>query len=102
MVPYWRVSDDAWNLGEDSYLTGIGVLRNYGGDVIVIPWEEDRHQELLRLLRADSGVDLQRVTVVIDDRTEAWQVIAEELAPITVLPWSRRDELIQRILKDKP
>ena len=36
LVPFWRVCDEAWLLGND-YLVGIGVERNYGGQLLVVP-----------------------------------------------------------------
>lgn len=40
-VPRWRLSDEAWNLGDNKYLTGIGVQRNNGGQLMVVLWPED-------------------------------------------------------------
>jgi len=37
LVPYWRICDKAWHIGENIYLAGIGVERNYGGQLLVIP-----------------------------------------------------------------
>jgi hypothetical protein len=103
IVPYWRVSDGAWNIGGNEYLAGIEVLRNYSGSVMVIPWEDERRQELVELRGPGSSVDLQRVLVVVDDRTVAsWQAIETELAPIRVLPWSHRDKLVATVVKDAP
>jgi hypothetical protein len=102
LVPYWRVSDDAWRLGnDDSYLTGIEVLRNYGGSAMVIPWDENRRKELSEL-GAGKRVNLSRLIVVVDDRVEDWRTIEDIMAPIAVLPWSRRDELAVSIIKDSP
>ncbi len=103
LVPFWRVSDDAWNLGGDAFLAGIEVLRNYGGEVMVIPWDEERREELIGLRHLATRIDLQRVVVVVDDRTAAaWQEIEKDLAPIVVLPWSRRIDLTATLVKDIP
>jgi hypothetical protein len=48
LVPYWRVCDEAWPLGED-HLVGIGVLRNHGGQVMVLPWDQETRDQLQRI-----------------------------------------------------
>jgi hypothetical protein len=42
IVPYWRICDEAWHVTEDPYLGGIGVERNYGGQLLVIPSQPRR------------------------------------------------------------
>jgi hypothetical protein len=39
LVPQWRLCDEAWLLGED-HLVGIGLERNYGGQLMVVPWPD--------------------------------------------------------------
>jgi hypothetical protein len=103
LVPYWRVSDDAWRLADGSYLTGIGVLRNFGGSVMVIPWDKDRHQQLAALRFSTESLPFDRVIIVVDDRIEAaWERIADDLSPFTVSPWSRRNELAGCLANDRP
>lgn len=104
-MPYWRVTDEAWPLGEESesrYLNGIGVLRNYGGQVMVVPGEESPLETLRSILERKS-FDTQRVIVVVDDRDgQDWHDVAARVSPVRVLPWSRRDELTRFVLKDEP
>ena len=102
LVPSWRVCDEAWYVADDCYLAGIGVLRNHGGQVLLIPWEECRRKELLGL-RDGRHIQLDRVVVVVDDRSESrWATIRDDLAPMAVVPWSRRGELALTIIKDQP
>lgn len=99
VVPYWRVCDEGWPLADD-YLTGIGVLRNYGGQVMVLPWNEDARQQLARF-RELLGSLSKRIVVVVDDReVDDLEAILAILSPIAVLPWSRRTELARFIIKD--
>ena len=99
VVPYWRVCDEAWALADD-HLTGIGVLRNYGGQVMVLPWSQNTRRQLARF-REQLGPLSKRIIVVVDDREpEDMEAISTMLTPITVLPWSRRDELASFVVKD--
>jgi hypothetical protein len=102
LVPYWRVCcDEAWALGDD-HLIGIGVERNYGGQVMVLPWSEDTRQQLTRF-REQLAPRLKRIVVVVDDREpEDLEAISAMLTPITMLPWSRRTELARFVIKDTP
>jgi hypothetical protein len=101
VVPYWRVCDEAWPIGGD-HLTGIGVLRNYGGQVMVMPWGHDTRLQLSSF-RELLGPFMKQIIVVIDDREhEGAEAAVAELAPIVVLPWSRRSELAAFIIKDAP
>jgi hypothetical protein len=105
IVPYWRVSDDAWSLCDESHLVGIGVLRNYGGDVLVIPWSEDPELvRCLRLPRIGSAVpDYDRRIVVVDDRSGAqWELVQKRLFPMPVVPWSERRRLADFVIRDAP
>jgi hypothetical protein len=102
VVPYWRVCDEAWPLGPlgDNQLIGIGVLRNYGGEVMVLPWNQDTRRQLACFRELLEPL-LKRIIVVVDDRErEDLEAISAILAPITVLPWSRRAELASFIIKD--
>lgn len=101
VVPHWRVCDEAWAIASD-HLTGIGVLRNYGGQVMVMPWDEHTHRQLVGF-RGLLGPLLKRIVVVVDDReAEDSEVVPAILAPIAVLPWSRRSELAAFVIKDAP
>ena len=101
LVPYWRVSDEAWPIGDD-HLVGIGVLRKYGGQVIVLPWDDNASSRLARL-RGKLGPVFDKVVVVVDDRTPGdIGAIEALLEPIAVVPWSRRAELEKFIIKDTP
>jgi hypothetical protein len=112
LVPYWRLSDEAWSLDSawppepDSHLIGIGVLRNYGGDVIVIPWDENDGRQRSSIRKANELLDpnrLRRVVVIVDDCSTIDLVnVAKKVAPIAVLPWSLRNELSQIVIKDEP
>ncbi|HXO17918.1 MAG TPA: hypothetical protein VN909_07080 [Candidatus Dormibacteraeota bacterium] len=99
VVPYWRVNDEAWSL-ESDYLTGIGVERNYGGQVMVMPWGEDTGSQLARF--HDRLAPLaKRIIVVVDDReVDDVNRVAAMVTPIAVLAWSRRAELASVIIKD--
>lgn len=94
ILPYWRVSDDAWRLTDDNYLAGIGVLRNKGGDALVIPWDANDERRLRDLLEHLQNAQSDRVIVVVDDRQiEDWVTVKNELAPVKVTPWSSRSDL---------
>jgi hypothetical protein len=100
VVPYWRVCDEAWLLANDDYLTGIGVLRNYGGEVMVMPWGEHTRDQIARF-RELLKPFLKRIVVVIDDRApKDVEAISAMLAPIAVLRWSHRSELAAFVIKD--
>ena len=99
LVPFWRVSDDVAMLSNDEYLGGIGVLRK-NGDVLVVPIEPDRDLESIELLRyfVDNDISADhfgtRVIVLFDDTSEAAiPEFVSEVITLTVIPWSRRDEL---------
>jgi hypothetical protein len=99
LVPYWRVSDEAWPLEKD-HIRGIGVLRNYGGAVMVMPWNDDTRAQLARF-REHLDPLLKRIVVVVDDREIAdWGAASATLAPIALLPWSRRNQLASFVIKD--
>jgi hypothetical protein len=104
LVPYWRVCDEAWPIigAGDRHLTGIGVLRNYGGQVMVMPWNEDTRQQLA-WFRESLDPLLDQVVVVVDDREpEDLEGISAMGTAVTVLPWSRRAELVAFVIKDRP
>jgi hypothetical protein len=67
VVPYWRVNDEAW-LDGDGYLTGIGVLRNYGGQAMILPWGDCAREQFTRLRKLPKPF-LRRIAVVVDDRS---------------------------------
>jgi hypothetical protein len=105
IVPYWRMCDDAWLLSDESHLRGIGVLRNYGGDVLIIPWSKD--PELLRCLQlprmGNALPDYDRRIVVVDDRSgERWDHVEKGIFPIAVIPWSDRSRLSEFVISDAP
>lgn len=105
IVPYWRVSDDAWQLDDDSYLGGIGVLRNYGGDVLIVPWSDDPElASALKLPRIGrKTADLDRRLVVVDDRGgQSETVIAELVAPVKVIGWTQRQKIADFVVSDTP
>ncbi len=103
LVPYWRVSDDAWLLSDESHLCGLGVLRNYGGQVMVMEWDPDVHQQLTSLRDSDEKIDFNRVVVVVDDRAIThWEKIQTDLAPVNVTPWSKRETLAEILIRDQP
>ncbi|MBV8530016.1 MAG: hypothetical protein JO104_01760 [Candidatus Eremiobacteraeota bacterium] len=94
------MSDEAWSVGSD-HLTGIGVLRNYGGQVMVMPWCEDTRAQLTRLREVPGLLAPARIIVVVDDReTEDLEDISAFVTPIPVLPWSRRAELASLVIED--
>jgi hypothetical protein len=101
IVSYWRVCDEAWLIGSD-HLTGIGVSRNYGGQAMVMTWDQDTSCQLSGL-RDQLGPFLKRIVVVVDDReTEDIAPVSPVTLPIAVIPRSRRGELAAFIVKDAP
>lgn len=101
IVPRWRVCDEAWPL-VGGHLTGIGVLRNYGGQVMVLPWTENARRQLAHFHDLIAPLS-ERIVVVVDDRDlEDVESTSAMLSPITVLPWSRRTELAKFVIKDNP
>jgi hypothetical protein len=101
LVPHWRVGDEAWPIGgNDNHITGIGVERNYGGQVLVIAWDENVRRQLARFHK-DLEPLFKRIVVVVDDRKSAdLDAIERTCTPITVLPWSRRVELAGTVIQD--
>ncbi|HEY1977380.1 MAG TPA: hypothetical protein VGG89_12575 [Candidatus Baltobacteraceae bacterium] len=104
LVPYWRVSDDAWLLQDGSHLSGIAVLRNFGGDVLVVKWEPDDSDLERRLLLARSDetvLDPHRRVVVVDDRgAERSDRLPHRMGPLRVVRWSERQLLADIVAKD--
>ena len=72
LVPYWRVSDDAWPLSNASHLCGIGVLRNYGGQAMVMEWTPEIHTQLTSLRDLDERVDFNRVVFGLPAMCATW------------------------------
>src|ERR1700757_4634160 len=74
LVPYWRATTEAWLLSNERYLVGIGVLRNYGGDLMVVTLQspEEKEADQLRLILSDKlrllQGSLDNIVVVYDDR----------------------------------
>jgi hypothetical protein len=103
LVPYWRVCDEAWPVG-DEHLIGIGVERNYGGKVTIVPlpdedllphpsWPDIEHG-----LKA-SGRAVNGVVVVLDDRNrDAYRA----QTPFEEIPWSERERVKDYVAKDQP
>jgi len=105
IVPFWRVTDDAWLLCNESHVSGIGVLRNYGGDVLVVPWSDD--PELARSLQlprmANELPDIDRRIVVVDDRSgERTDLLGQRISPIPVILWSERSRLSDFVIMGAP
>lgn len=99
IVPYWRVSDEAWPL-KGEYLTGKGVLRNDGGQVMVMVWNDDTRRQLARLREMLGDLSSRIVVIVDDEGVEDLDGIAATVRPIAVLPWSRKANLASFIIKD--
>jgi hypothetical protein len=103
-VPYWRLSDEAWSLG-DEHLIGIGVLRNYGGQLMVVPWSDGGSMphpswpDVGPALDA-AGIPLDRVIVVIDDRDGDGP--SRRPTPFVEITWSQREQLKEYVVKDQP
>ncbi|HTJ24984.1 MAG TPA: hypothetical protein VMA36_02365 [Candidatus Limnocylindria bacterium] len=112
LVPYWRVSDDAWPLSDGSYLAGIGVLRNYGGDAMVVPLtalEDEALPELLKVLTGQvesviaRGSIAARLVIVLDDRFgDLRKQLPPEMECATIVSWSNREALAQYVGGDAP
>lgn len=101
LIPYWRVSDEAWSVAS-GHLTGVGVERNLGGQVMVMAWNQDTSRKLASVGDLPESF-LKRIVVVVDDRESAdTGAIAALLTPIAVLPWSRRSELATFVVKEAP
>ena len=81
------------------------MLRNNGGDVLVIPWSGD--PELFRCLQlprmGTTLPDYDRRVVVVDDREgEQWELVERQIFPIPVVPWSDRQRLTEYVVRDGP
>jgi hypothetical protein len=108
LVPCWRASTDAWSLSDGSHLVGIGVLRNYGGDLLVITIDS-REDETIGQLVAVLGGDLslrngriENVLVVFDDSVLRFEELPRTLWQLERLPWSSAASLALYIIKDNP
>lgn len=103
LVPDWRLCDEAWLLGND-HLVGIGVERNYGGQLMVIPWADgaEPHPQWPNIepLLSAHGISTNRIVVVIDDRIDGSG--DHRLAVFTEVLWSEREHLKDYAVKDQP
>jgi hypothetical protein len=67
---------------------------------MVVPWCDDAESQLVRFREALAPL-ANRILVLVDDREPTdIERISAITAPISVLPWSRRDELALFIIKD--
>ena len=77
-------------------------MRNYGGQVMVMPWNRDTWSQLSRL-RDQLEPLWKRIVVVVDDReTKDIAPVSAVITPIAAIPWSLRGELAAFIVKDAP
>lgn len=109
IVPYWRVSDDAWALSDDSHLCGLGVLRNYGGALLVVPVDSGGDNAIAQLSALSQGNisfeygRIGNVLVLINDGVYPLGMLQPSIRQFACLAWSAKDEsLAQHIIKDKP
>lgn len=108
LVPYWRASTEAWRLSDDSYLVGIGVLRNYGGDLMVITIDSPGYEavgQLCALLRGELSLTngrLENILVLIDDRLIGFDELPPELGRLECMRWSSAADLEQYVTRDAP
>lgn len=104
LVPSWRLCDEAWVLAGD-HLVGIGVERNYGGQLMVVPDPEGSAKphpawpDIEPSLEA-AGYTPERVVVVIDDRDGAKNGRRSTRFP--EIRWSEREQLMDHVVKDRP
>jgi hypothetical protein len=104
VVPFWRLCDEAWALGED-HLVGIGVLRNYGGQLMVVlqsdGWSKPHPAwpNIEPALEA-AGYSRDRIVVVVDDRSGVPEVRQTMQFPQVL--WSERERLKDYLVKDEP
>jgi hypothetical protein len=101
IVPYWRVSDECWHLSDEAVFCGIGVHRNYGGQVMVRAWSRELEHELANL-GASLEPLLNRIVIIVIDDADADHLSAVEsaFAPILVLQWSHRESLRNILVND--
>ncbi len=104
VVPHWRLCDEAWLLGDD-HLVGIGVERNYGGQMLIVPLSGGDvvpHQDWPDILPAleAAAIALDRVVVVLDDRAERPQYY--QSTPFPKVLWSEREQLSTWVVRDTP
>lgn len=108
LVPYWRVSTEAWKLSDDNYLVGIGVLRNYGGDLMVSTLRSPDEDDAEQLRRIASGkLTLQcgaigNILVVYDDLRNPRPDCFALGDTYPMLPWSSANELSRYVIRDTP
>ncbi|HEY8297307.1 MAG TPA: hypothetical protein VIG32_04715 [Candidatus Baltobacteraceae bacterium] len=107
LVPFWRVSTEAWKLSDDNYLVGIGVLRNFGGDLMVatLGSADEDDAEQLRLIASGKLTlrcgSIDNIVVVYDHRNglRAENFALGDLYPIVA--WSSAAELQTYVIRDK-
>jgi hypothetical protein len=104
LVPNWRLCDEAWPVG-DEHLIGIGVERNYGGQVLVVTLSDGDSSPHPSWPNIDDqlkahGKAANRVVVVLDDRNNDAYVRGQ--TPFVEIPWSGRERLTDYITKDEP
>lgn len=108
LVPYWRVSMDAWSLSDNAHLAGIGVLRNYGGDLMVLAIdssEDTRIGRLAAVLRGELALRngrIENILVVFDDSVLRFEELPPALGQLNLLPWSSAMVLPRYVVKDNP
>lgn len=108
LVPYWRASTEAWRLSNDSYLVGIGVLRNYGGDLMVITidsLDDEAIGQLLALLQRDISLEhgrIENIFVLVDDALIGFDELPATLGRLDRLRWSDAEALVKYVTKDEP
>jgi hypothetical protein len=94
------VSDDVAELEDGSTLAGIGVLRNYGGEVLVVPCSGAIPPNIA--LRGHGRFDEHHRIVVFDDRDAVgWDHIAAAITLIGIVPWSQRERLAEFVINDR-
>lgn len=108
LVPYWRASTEAWLLSDDSYLVGIGVLRNYGGDLMVITidsLEDEVIGQLVALLQGKLSLEdrkLENILIVVDDSILGFDDLPAALGRLESLRWSSAAALARYVIRDEP
>lgn len=108
LVPYWRASTEAWLLSDDSYLVGIGVLRNYGGDLMVVDvdsLDNDSIRQLVGLARGDLSLQvgsLSNILLMLDDSALTVDDLPPLLGQFERLLWSSAESLAQYVISDEP
>ncbi len=105
VVPFWRISDEARLLSDGTYLVGIGVERNYGGQILVLPISQgdpiERVQPVVLPYTLNGRLDTGPCLVVLENSNgRYYEELSALVRPVKVLLWSERHELQKYVLQN--